>query len=104
MPTSLRCSASSERVRAFRSRLAEGDFRRVQGYIPGDDKARLDRLRAELGVTADAAVAGLLRLGLSAYEEARARPVPGAHAPAPVRAVAQFFRSRPSRKETLHAQ
>ncbi|VTU42294.1 MULTISPECIES: hypothetical protein [unclassified Variovorax] len=67
----------AERTKAFRSRLAESSFRRVEGYIASDEKERVDRVRQELQVTSDVAVAGLVRLGLSAYESAM-RQGPGA--------------------------
>ncbi|MNR71482.1 hypothetical protein D3C71_21080 [compost metagenome] len=61
---------ATNRVRAFRERLAEDSYRRVEGYVAEDEKARIETVKKDLGVTMDVAVAGLLRLGLQAYEQA----------------------------------
>lgn len=60
--------AGSTRVKAFRDRLADGDYRRVEGYITGSEKAQVDAIKRALGTTSDTVVAGLLRLGLQSYE------------------------------------
>jgi hypothetical protein len=61
-------ATSAMRVKAFRERLSEGSYKRVEGYITREEKARIDALKAELGVTTDVAIAGLLRMGLEQYE------------------------------------
>lgn len=63
---------SATRVKAFRERLADGSYRRVEAYITDEEKARLESVKTELGVTSDVAVAGLLRMGLEAYANSQA--------------------------------
>lgn len=57
---------SKLRVRAFRERVGN-DYKRVEGYITSGEKAEVEALKRELGLSTDTAVAGLIRLGLSAY-------------------------------------
>lgn len=62
---------SATRVKAFRERLTGSSYRRVEAYVTSDEKAQLDSVKQELGVTGDVAVAGLLRMGLEAYANSR---------------------------------
>lgn len=71
---------SATRVKAFRERLAGSSYRRVEAYVTTDEKAQLDSVKQELGVTGDVAVAGLLRIGLEAYANSRKPPIAGAQA------------------------
>jgi len=64
--------SSSVRVKAFRDRLSS-QFKRVEAYVTEDEKTRIQAVRAQENVTADVAVAGLLRLGLERYDELRAQ-------------------------------
>lgn len=63
-------ASSSVRVKAFRERLSS-QFKRVEAYVTEDEKTRIQAVRTQENVTADVAVAGLLRLGLERYEELR---------------------------------
>ncbi len=65
--TNNKSAPSASRVKAFRSRLSE-QFRRVEAYVTDEEKSKVDAVKAELGVTTDVAVAGLIRLGLAEYE------------------------------------
>lgn len=62
--------SSASRVKAFRSRLT-GQYKRVEAYVTEDEKSAIEGVKASLGVTTDAAVAGLLRLGLERFEQER---------------------------------
>jgi hypothetical protein len=66
---------SATRVKAFRERLAGSSYRRVEAYVSTDEKALLDSVKEEMGVTSDVAVAGLLRMGLDAYANGKAAVV-----------------------------
>ncbi|KWU24716.1 hypothetical protein [Burkholderia cenocepacia] len=77
---------SATRVKAFRERLAGSSYRRVEAYVSTEEKAQLDSVKEELGVTSDVAIAGLLRMGLEAYVSSKAttsaKPAPVAYAQA----------------------
>lgn len=60
-------NTSATRVKAYRSRLSKENLRRVEAYVSSDEKALIDLVRSAQNTTADGAVAGLVRLGLSAY-------------------------------------
>lgn len=64
-------SASSTRVKAFRTRLGE-QYKRVEAYITESEKAQVQAIREQQGCTMDVAIAGLIRLGLAQYEVAQA--------------------------------
>jgi hypothetical protein len=68
--------STAVRVKAFRDRLSSSSYKRVEGYVTADEKARVDAVKAQLGVTTDVAVAGLLRMGLEQYEKTLTTPVP----------------------------
>ncbi len=57
----------SDRVKAFRTRLSESQFKRVEAYVTTEEKAQIDSIKAKLGTTSDVAVAGLIRLGLVTF-------------------------------------
>jgi hypothetical protein len=79
-------TSTAPRVKAFRDRLASSSYKRVEGYITSEEKARIDAVKTQLGVTTDVAVAGLLRMGLERYEKESTEPaqtvMPAAQAPA----------------------
>ena len=50
-------SNSASRVKAFRSRMT-GQFRRVEAYVTDAEKLEIDKVKQQLGVTTDIAVAG----------------------------------------------
>lgn len=60
-------SASSARVRAFRTRLG-AEYKRVEAYITDEEKALAQAIQKQQGCTMDTAIAGLIRLGLAHYE------------------------------------
>lgn len=61
-------TSSATRVKAFRERL-DSQFKRVEAYVTEEEKARIQAVRSQEQVTADVAVAGLIRLGLERYAE-----------------------------------
>ena len=67
-------TSTAPRVKAFRDRLASSSYKRVEGYITSEEKARIDAIKTQLGVTTDVAVAGLLRMGLERYEKESTEP------------------------------
>ena len=69
-------ASTAQRVKAFRERLSVGSYKRVEGYITAEEKARIDAVKTEMGVTTDVAVAGLLRMGLEQFEQSRTAAVP----------------------------
>ena len=75
MTTPTNPADSATRVKAFRERLAGSSYRRVEAYVSTDEKALLDSVKEEMGVTSDVAVAGLLRMGLDAYANSKAAAV-----------------------------
>lgn len=62
--------SSASRVKAFRTRLSS-QFKRVEAYVTEGEKVAIEQVKAELGVTTDVAVAGLLRMGLERFEAER---------------------------------
>ena len=73
-------ASSSSRVQEFRHRLAD-NFSRVEGYVLTAENAEIARVMKEQGVSKDVAVAGLVRLGLSAYRAATPAEQPTQHSP-----------------------
>lgn len=65
-------SSSKHRVKAFRTRLTD-QFKRVETYVTEQEKEQIEEVKAELGVTSDVAVAGLLRMGLAQYRTERSQ-------------------------------
>jgi hypothetical protein len=80
---------SATRVKAFRERLAGSSYRRVEAYVSTDEKALLDSVKEELGVTSDVAIAGLLRMGLDAYANGKTATATPATPVIPAMAIAQ---------------
>ena len=64
-------SGTSARVKAFRDRLSDSSFKRVEAYVTTEEKSRIEAVKTDLGVTTDVAVAGLLRMGLEQYANGR---------------------------------
>jgi hypothetical protein len=62
-------TSTATRVKAFRDRLSSNSYKRVEGYVTSEEKARVDAVKAQLGVTTDIAVAGLVRMGLEQFEK-----------------------------------
>lgn len=86
-------SASSTRVKAFRTRLGE-QYKRVEAYITESEKAQVQAIREQQGCTLDVTIAGLIRLGLAQYEAAQ---VPAPSQAKPARSLsASAFNGAPS--------